>query len=185
MFDRDGAFVGLNLNSFGQNFLMFSRQERGAPVVLVNVEESSVFLLAGEVLPVSRARPAERGWAAVALARGLRAGAGGSRRGALPEAREPVRARHQRGARGQPRRAGRTAAARHPRGARRASAAAVQARRGRGGLRRTRRRDAPAGRRDRRHRRCATASGWTSRSPWATSRRSSGKPTGAISSDSG
>jgi len=51
VFNRDGAFVGLNLNSFGQNFLLFSRQERGASVVLVNVEESSVFLLADEVLP--------------------------------------------------------------------------------------------------------------------------------------
>ncbi len=51
VFNRDGAFVGLTLNSFGQNFLLFSRQERGAPVVLVNVEESSVFLLASEVLP--------------------------------------------------------------------------------------------------------------------------------------
>jgi len=51
VFNRDGAFVGLALSSFGQNYLMFSRQERGAPVVLVNVEESSVFLLADEVLP--------------------------------------------------------------------------------------------------------------------------------------
>jgi len=51
VFNRDGALVGLTLNSFGQNFLMFSRRERGVPVVLVNVEESSVFLLANEVLP--------------------------------------------------------------------------------------------------------------------------------------
>ena len=51
VFNRDGALVGLTLNSFGQNFLLFSRQERGAPIVLVNVEESSVFLLADEVLP--------------------------------------------------------------------------------------------------------------------------------------
>lgn len=51
VFNRDGALVGLTLNSFGQNFLMFSRRERGVPVVLVNVEESSVFLLAKEVLP--------------------------------------------------------------------------------------------------------------------------------------
>ncbi|MFA5057009.1 MAG: PDZ domain-containing protein [Opitutaceae bacterium] len=50
VFNRDGALVGLTLNSFGQNFLLFSRQERGQPVVLVNVEESSVFLLADEVL---------------------------------------------------------------------------------------------------------------------------------------
>ena len=51
VFNRDGALVGLTLNSFGQNYLMFSRRERGVPVVLVNVEESSVFLFANEVLP--------------------------------------------------------------------------------------------------------------------------------------
>jgi serine protease Do len=51
VFNRDGALVGLTLNSFGQNYLMFSRRERGVPVVLVDVEESSVFLLASEVLP--------------------------------------------------------------------------------------------------------------------------------------
>jgi serine protease Do len=51
VFNRDGALVGLALNSFGQNYLMFSRRERGLPVVLVDVEESSVFLLAREVLP--------------------------------------------------------------------------------------------------------------------------------------
>jgi serine protease Do len=51
VFNRDGALVGLTLNSFGQNFLMFSHRERGVPVVLVDVEESSVFLLASEVLP--------------------------------------------------------------------------------------------------------------------------------------
>jgi serine protease Do len=51
VFNCDGALVGLTLNSFGQNFLMYLRRERGVPVVLVNVEESSVFLLAKEVLP--------------------------------------------------------------------------------------------------------------------------------------
>jgi len=51
VFNRDGALVGLALNSFGQNYLMFSRRERGQPVVLVDVEESSVFLLNREVLP--------------------------------------------------------------------------------------------------------------------------------------
>jgi len=39
------------LNSFGQNFLLFSQRDRGLPVVLVNSEESSVFLLAKDVLP--------------------------------------------------------------------------------------------------------------------------------------
>ncbi len=51
VFNREGALVGLALNSFGQNYLFFSRRERGVPVVLVDVEESSVFLLAREVLP--------------------------------------------------------------------------------------------------------------------------------------
>ena len=51
VFDRSGRFVGLAQNSFGQNFLMFSRGQNGAPVLLVNVEESSVVLLASEVLP--------------------------------------------------------------------------------------------------------------------------------------
>ena len=51
VFNRAGAFVGLTLNSFGQNFTLFSRQDRSQSVVLVNEEESSVFLLAKEVLP--------------------------------------------------------------------------------------------------------------------------------------
>ena len=51
VFDRSGRFVGLAQNSFGQNFLMFSRGQNGAPVLLVNVVESSVVLLASEVLP--------------------------------------------------------------------------------------------------------------------------------------
>jgi len=52
VFDRDGTFVGLGASSFGQTFLEFSGAERdGAPVMLVNLEESSAFLVAGEVLP--------------------------------------------------------------------------------------------------------------------------------------
>jgi serine protease Do len=51
VFNREGALVGLALSSYGQNFLLFSHRERGQPIVLVNVEESSVFLLAKEVLP--------------------------------------------------------------------------------------------------------------------------------------
>ncbi len=51
VFNRAGALVGLTVNSFGQNFLLFSRRDRGLPVVLVNEEETSVFLLAREVLP--------------------------------------------------------------------------------------------------------------------------------------
>lgn len=50
-FTRSGQFAGLAQNSFGQNFLLFSRNQNGAPVLLVNVEESSVVMLAGDVLP--------------------------------------------------------------------------------------------------------------------------------------
>lgn len=51
VFDRDGGFVGIALASFGQSFLQFSRNNRGNPVLLVNVEESSAFTLAPEILP--------------------------------------------------------------------------------------------------------------------------------------
>ena len=52
VFNRDGVFVGLAVSSFGQSYLQFSRSDRGAtPVVLINLEESSVFPLAEEVLP--------------------------------------------------------------------------------------------------------------------------------------
>jgi len=51
VFDREGNLVGLALASFGQSFLSFTRNNRGAPLLLVNVEESSAFILAAEVLP--------------------------------------------------------------------------------------------------------------------------------------
>ncbi|MBA3849376.1 MAG: signal protein PDZ [Opitutus sp.] len=51
VFDREGRLAGLALNSFGQNFLLFSRNQHGTPIVLVNAEESSVVLLAAEFLP--------------------------------------------------------------------------------------------------------------------------------------
>ncbi len=52
VFDKDGRFVGIGSSSFGQTFLEFSGTERGGnPIMLVNVEESSAFLVAGEVLP--------------------------------------------------------------------------------------------------------------------------------------
>ncbi len=51
VFDRAGNFAGLAATSFGQSFLQFSRTNRGAPLILVNVEESSAFILAEEVLP--------------------------------------------------------------------------------------------------------------------------------------
>lgn len=51
VFDREGRLAGLALNSFGQNFLMFSRTQHGTPIMLVNAEESSVVLVAAEFLP--------------------------------------------------------------------------------------------------------------------------------------
>ena len=52
VFNADGVFLGLATSSFGQSFLQFSRPDRGgSAVILVNVEESSVFHLADEVLP--------------------------------------------------------------------------------------------------------------------------------------
>lgn len=52
VFNSEGEFVGIGLSSFGQSFIQFSRSDRGgSPVMLVNIEESSAFLLAEEVLP--------------------------------------------------------------------------------------------------------------------------------------
>jgi serine protease Do len=51
VFNRDGSLVGLALASFGQSYLQFGRGPRPQPVVLINVEESSAFLLADEMLP--------------------------------------------------------------------------------------------------------------------------------------
>jgi serine protease Do len=52
VFDREGRFVGLGASSFGQTFLEFSGSERGgSPIMLVNLEESSAFLVTSEVLP--------------------------------------------------------------------------------------------------------------------------------------
>lgn len=51
VFNAAGQLAGLAQTSFGQNFLLFSRNQNGSPVLLVNVEESSVVLLAAEVLP--------------------------------------------------------------------------------------------------------------------------------------
>ena len=52
VFNLAGEFVGLAASSFGQSFVQFTRTDRGgSPVILVNVEESSVFQLPGEVLP--------------------------------------------------------------------------------------------------------------------------------------
>ncbi len=52
VFNRAGGFVGLAATSFGQTFLQFSRAERGgSPTMLINVEESSAFYVASEILP--------------------------------------------------------------------------------------------------------------------------------------
>ncbi|MSU46420.1 MAG: PDZ domain-containing protein [Lacunisphaera sp.] len=51
VFNSAGQLAGLAQTSFGQNYLIFSRNQRGNPILLVNVEESSVVLLADEVLP--------------------------------------------------------------------------------------------------------------------------------------
>ena len=51
VFNRAGAFIGIAATSFGQSYLQFSRRSRGDPVLLINVEESSAFMLAEEVLP--------------------------------------------------------------------------------------------------------------------------------------
>ncbi|MBC7368630.1 MAG: PDZ domain-containing protein [Undibacterium sp.] len=52
VFNREGVFMGLAATSFGQTFLQFSRSERGgSPTMLINVEESSAFQVAEEVLP--------------------------------------------------------------------------------------------------------------------------------------
>jgi serine protease Do len=57
VFNSAGHLAGLAQTSFGQNFLLFSRSQHGAPVMLVNVEESSVVLLAEEVVPHLDRRP--------------------------------------------------------------------------------------------------------------------------------
>ncbi len=52
VFDSTGRFVGIGASSFGQTFLEFTGADRGgSPVMLVNIEESSAFLVAAEVLP--------------------------------------------------------------------------------------------------------------------------------------
>lgn len=51
VFDRDGVLLGLAIASFGQSYLQFSRNGRPSPVILMNVEESSAFILADELLP--------------------------------------------------------------------------------------------------------------------------------------
>jgi len=52
VFNRAGVFVGLALNSGAQPYMLYSQMNRGgAPVLVVDVTESSLFDLADEVLP--------------------------------------------------------------------------------------------------------------------------------------
>ena len=52
VFNRAGDFVGVAASSFGQTYLEFSRMDRsGTPIMLVDLEESSAFVLASEILP--------------------------------------------------------------------------------------------------------------------------------------
>lgn len=51
VFNRDGVFAGISVGGFGQTFIQYSRNDRGLPVMLLNMEESSVFQLASEISP--------------------------------------------------------------------------------------------------------------------------------------
>jgi serine protease Do len=51
VFDRNGTLVGLAGSSGGQTFLQISRTRGATPIMLINVEESSAFVLVDEVLP--------------------------------------------------------------------------------------------------------------------------------------
>lgn len=51
VFNRDGVFAGVAIAGFGQTFIQYSRNERGLPVMLLNMEESSVFQLAADIAP--------------------------------------------------------------------------------------------------------------------------------------
>jgi serine protease Do len=57
VFTRDGALAGIAVGGFGSSYLQFSRNERGSPVMLMNVEESRVIQLVGDVLPWMRRVP--------------------------------------------------------------------------------------------------------------------------------
>lgn len=51
VFNRDGVLVGIAGPAGGQTFLQITRSTRPSPIMLINVEESSTFLLADEILP--------------------------------------------------------------------------------------------------------------------------------------
>lgn len=49
VFTRDGSFAGVAVGGFGQTFWQYARNDRGIPVMLVNMEESSVFQFAADI----------------------------------------------------------------------------------------------------------------------------------------
>jgi serine protease Do len=51
VFNRDGTLVGLAGSSGGQTYLQITRTRGATPIILINVEESSAFVLVDEVLP--------------------------------------------------------------------------------------------------------------------------------------
>jgi len=52
VFNRDGVLVGLALSSGGQTYMQFSQASRGgSAIILVDIEESSLFQMADDVLP--------------------------------------------------------------------------------------------------------------------------------------
>ena len=110
VFDSTGRLAGLAQTSFGQNFLLFSRTQNAAPILLVNVEESSVVLLADEVLPyLGRVpetyvplQPGATSRASDFVVRRLRFAADRSGGSQTAEAREPTRRCIERSDGGQP-----------------------------------------------------------------------------------
>jgi serine protease Do len=58
VFTKEGYFAGLAASSFAQTYLEFSKTDHaGAPVMLVDVEESSAILVSSEVIPMLGRRP--------------------------------------------------------------------------------------------------------------------------------
>ena len=52
VFNRSGTFLGLAIAGFGSSYVEYSRTEqRGNPIMLMNVDESRVFTLAGDITP--------------------------------------------------------------------------------------------------------------------------------------
>ena len=51
VFNNEGVFAGVAVGGFGQTFIQYSRNDRGLPVMLLNMEESSVFQLAADITP--------------------------------------------------------------------------------------------------------------------------------------